>query len=221
MARLLRAAGAKAAELITGKPENQSRRRRAAAAQTIRNKRSQMIQKWKNSGVNNENIMVNKWGDKWKAAIARNGRSVFAAERGPNLNNYKIYKDMLKHEASVLMQARTKCMRITEFFFWRRIPDVPSPLYNCGKASETLEHVLLYCPETEENRQDTRRKVALIALRTRKNLAQLSTKHPKLITEWLLRTRKFPLYNKAQRLQKEWKTAELRSVDQAAATGVG
>jgi hypothetical protein len=63
---------------------------------------------------------------------------------------------------------------------------VPSPLCSCGKASETPKHVLLYCPETEENRQNTRKRVAFIVLRTRRNLAQLSTKHPKLITEWLL-----------------------------------
>jgi hypothetical protein len=112
-------------------------------------------------------------------------------------------------------------MKMAEFLFWRHVPDVPSPLYSCGKASETPEHVLLYCPKTEENRQNTRKRVASIALRTRRNLAQLSTKHPKLITEWLLRTGKFPLYNKAQRLQREWEIAELGSVDQAAATGVG
>jgi hypothetical protein len=128
---------------------------------------------------------------------------------------------MLKHEALILMQARTKCMKMAEFLFRRHVPDVPSPFYSCGKTPKTLEHVLLYCPETEENRQNTRKKVAFIALRTRKDLAQLSTKHPKLITEWLLRTRKFLLYNKAQRLQKKWEIAELGSVDQAAATRVG
>jgi hypothetical protein len=147
--------------------------------------------------------MINKWGDKWKAAMARNGRGVFAVKRGPNLDNYKIYRDMLKHKASVLMQARTKCMEMADFFFRRHVSDVPSPLYSCSKAPETPEHVLLYCPEIEENRQNTRKKIASIALRTRKNLAQLSTKHPKLTTEWLLRIRKFPLYNKAQRLQKK------------------
>jgi hypothetical protein len=101
------------------------------------------------------------------------------------------------------MQARIECIKMAEFLFWRHILNVPLPLYNCGKASETPEHVLLYCPETEKDRQDTRKRVAPIALRTRRNLAQLSTKHPKLITEWLLQTGKFPLYNKAQRLQKK------------------
>jgi hypothetical protein len=153
--------------------------------------------------------------------MARSGRGVFAIRRGLNLDNHKIYKDMLKHKALVLMQARTKCVKMAEFFFWRHVSDVPSPLYSCGKAPETPEHVLLYCPKTEENRQNTRKRVASIALRIRKNLAQLSTKHLKLTTEWLLRTGKFPLYNKAQRLQKKWEIAELRSVDQAAATGVG
>jgi hypothetical protein len=43
MAGLLRAAGAKAAELATGKSGNQSRRRRAAAAQITRDKKSQMV----------------------------------------------------------------------------------------------------------------------------------------------------------------------------------
>jgi hypothetical protein len=220
MTRLLRAAGAKAAKLATDRPGNRSRKCRAAIAQMTRDKRSQAIREWKDSGRNNENIIINKWGDKWKAAMARNGRGVFAARRRPNLDNYKIYKNMLKHEVLVLMQARTKCVEMAEFLFRRHVSDVPSPLYSCGRAPETLEHVLLYCPEIEEDRQDTRRRIAFIALRTRRNLAQLSTKHPKLTTEWLLRTGKFPLYNKAQRLQKEWEIAELGSVDQAAAIGV-
>jgi hypothetical protein len=107
---------------------------------------------------------------------------------------------MLKHETLILMQARIGCIKMAEFLFRRYISNVPSSFYNCGKAPETPKHVLLYCPETEENRQDTRKKIAPIALRTRRNLAQLLTKHPKLITKWLLRIGKFPLYNKAQRL---------------------
>jgi hypothetical protein len=45
IAKLLRAAGAKAAELAINRPENRSRRRRAIAAQTTRDKRSQAVQK--------------------------------------------------------------------------------------------------------------------------------------------------------------------------------
>jgi hypothetical protein len=119
------------------------------------------------------------------------------------------------------MQARTKCVEIAEFLFRRRVPDMLSPLYSCGHASKTPEYVLLRCSGTEDDRQKIRQKVAFIALRTRKNLAQLTIKYPKLMAEWLLRTGRFSLYDKAQRLQEEWKTAELGISDQAAATGVG
>jgi hypothetical protein len=128
---------------------------------------------------------------------------------------------MLKHEASVLMQARTGYMGMAKFLFRRHISDIPSPLCSCGHASETPEHVLLRCSGTEDNRQEIRQKIASIALRIRKDLAQLTIKYPKLTAEWLLRTGRFSLYDKAQRLQKEWETAELEISDQAAATGVG
>jgi hypothetical protein len=137
------------------------------------------------------------------------------------LDNHKIYKNMLKHKASVLMQARTEYMEMAEFLFRRHVPDVPSLLYSCGHAPETSEHVLLRCSGTEDDRQEIRQKIAPIALRTRKNLAQLTIKYPKLTAEWLLRTGRFSLYDKAQRLQEEWETAELKISDQAAATEVG
>jgi hypothetical protein len=136
------------------------------------------------------------------------------------LDNHKIYKDILKHEASVLMQARTKYIEIAEFLFRRHVPDVPSPLCSCGHAPKTPEHVLLRCSETEDDKQEIRQKIAPIALRTRKNLAQLTIKYPKLTAEWLFRTGRFSLYDKAQRLQEKWETAELGISDQAAATKV-
>jgi hypothetical protein len=116
---------------------------------------------------------------------------------------------MPKHKASVLMQARTEYMKIAEFLFRRHVPDVPSPLCSCGHAPEIPEHVLLRCSGTEDDRQEIRQKVAFIALRTRRDLAQLTIKYPKLTAEWLLRTGRFSLYDKAQRLQEEWETAAL------------
>jgi hypothetical protein len=81
---------------------------------------------------------------------------------------------MPKHEASVLMQARTECIKIAEFLFRRHVPDVPSLLYSCGHAPEILEHVLLRYSGTEDDKQEIRQKIAFIILRTRRNLAQLT-----------------------------------------------
>jgi hypothetical protein len=98
------------------------------------------------------------------------------------------------------MQVRTGCVGMADFLFQRCVPDVPTPLCSCGEAPETLEHVLLHCSETAEKREIMWQRVAPIVLRTRRNLAQLTLKYPKLTIEWLLQTGKFALYNKAREL---------------------
>jgi hypothetical protein len=80
---------------------------------------------------------------------------------------------------------------------------MPTPLYSCGKALETPEYVLLHCTEIAEKKKIMRQQIAFIALRTRRNLTQLTFKYPKFIIEWLLQTGKFALYNKARKLQRE------------------
>jgi hypothetical protein len=96
------------------------------------------------------------------------------------------YKDLYKHQASVLMQVRIEYVKMADFLFQRYVPDVPTPLCSCGKAPETPEHVLLHCNKIAEKREIARQRVAPIALRTRQNLAQLTFKYPKFIIEWLL-----------------------------------
>jgi hypothetical protein len=70
-------------------------------------------------------------------------------------------------------------------------------------AINLYKHVLLYCRETRERRSAIRDFIAPKALRIRRDLAYLTLKQPGLVVEWLLRTGKFALYDKARRLQKE------------------
>jgi hypothetical protein len=163
---------------------------------------------------------LRKWRNRWKTAVAASGRGVLTAHKKPDLANHKTYKNLYKHEALVFMQARTSCVGITEFLFRRHMPNVPIPLYNCGRASETPEHVLLYCQKTRERKREIKDLIAPKALRTRRDLAHLTLKHPGLMVDWLLRTGKFTLYDKARRLQKEWKNEPLESNGRAAAEGI-
>jgi hypothetical protein len=94
--------------------------------------------------------MLYKWNDRWKATIAASRRAVLAARREPDLTNHKIYKELHKHEASVLMQVRICCVGMADFLFQRRVPGVLTPFCSCGIAPETPEHVLLYCRKTRE-----------------------------------------------------------------------
>jgi hypothetical protein len=97
-----------------------------------------------------------KWNDRWKATIAASERGVLAARKEPDLTNHKIYKELHKHETSVFMQVRIGCVGMVDFFFLRRVLDVPTLFSSCGIASETPEHVLLYYREIQERRSAIR-----------------------------------------------------------------
>jgi hypothetical protein len=150
-----------------------------------------------------EKVMLEAWRQRWRETIRKSRRGDLAARREPNLTNHKVYRDLYKHQAFVLMQIRTKCVGMADFLFQRYVPDVPTPLYSCGKALETPEHVLLHCNEIAEKEEIVRQRIGPNALRTRRNLAQLTLKYPKFTIEWLLQTGKFTLYNKARKLQRE------------------
>jgi hypothetical protein len=60
MARLLRAAGAKAAELAIRHRRSRRRRRRGVAEPTTRDRKSQAMRDWKDTKKNIKKVMVNK-----------------------------------------------------------------------------------------------------------------------------------------------------------------
>jgi hypothetical protein len=192
MLQLLRAAGAKAAEMVAGL---RRQHRRRTSELTSRDQRIQAVIK-----KNTEKVMLEAWRRRWREITQKSRRGDLAPRKGPNLINYKLYKDLYKHQAFVLMQVRIGCMKMIDFLFQRHVPNVLTPLCNCGKAPETPEHVFLHCNKIAEKREIIWQQVAPIALRIRQNLIQLIFKYPKFIIEWLLQIGKFALYNKARKL---------------------
>jgi hypothetical protein len=149
----------------------------------LRESRAQIVFAWIGGNKDTEDTILCKWKDRWKATIAASGRAVLAARKEPDLTNHKTYKELHKHEASVLIQVRTGCVNIADFLFRRRVPDVPTRFYSCGIASETPKHVLLYYRKTRKRRSAIRNFIASKALRTRKNLAYLTFKQPEFVME--------------------------------------
>jgi hypothetical protein len=138
--------------------------------------------------------MLEAWQQRWHEITRKSRRGDLAACRGQNLTNYKVYKDLYKHQAFVLMQVRIGCVGMADFLlFYRYVPDMPTLLYSCGTASKTPEHVLLYCTEIAEKKKIMRQRVASIALRIRQNLAQLILKYPELISRMASANRKIRL----------------------------
>jgi hypothetical protein len=72
MAQLLRNAGAKAAEAEMAAGSRRGRQRREAAQRLTRDSRAQAAKEWKDGKKNIDEVMLEKWRDKWKEAVAAN-----------------------------------------------------------------------------------------------------------------------------------------------------
>ncbi|KAK8036888.1 hypothetical protein PG994_015385 [Apiospora phragmitis] len=205
--QLLRGACIKAAEIINR--ERSARRRRQRRPQgatsetpvTLWPSDAQLAsaKQWL-GGQTVEKALKEKWEQRWFHAVTpTRGRRELAAESPPDCGACHRYDDMLKHEASVLMQACTGRIGLRSFLFTCRVPDVPTPLCNCGEGRETAEHLILYCKDFKESREHLATQLAPNSLRTRRDLAALTTKKDtaRLIVKWLLRTGRLPLYKRA------------------------
>jgi hypothetical protein len=61
--------------------------------------------------------MLEAWQQRWREATRKSKRGDLAARKNPNLTNHKMYKDLYKHQAFILMQIRTKCVKIADFLY--------------------------------------------------------------------------------------------------------
>ncbi|KAK8090515.1 hypothetical protein PG994_000020 [Apiospora phragmitis] len=208
--QLLRGACIKAAEIINN--ERSARRRRQRRPQRATSEvpatpwpsdaQLASAKQWL-GGQTVEQALKEKWERRWFHAVTpTRGRRELAAESPPDWGACRRYDDMLKHEASVLMQARTGRIGLKSFLFTCRVPDVPTPLCNCGEGRETAEHLILYCKDFEGKQEQLTRQLAPSPLRTRRDLATLTIGKDtaKVIAKWLLRTGRLSLYKLAMEI---------------------
>ena len=59
----------------------------------------------------------------------------------------KRYKGLHKHKNVTLVQIRTGKISLRAFLTWCRVPSIVTPLYLYGSGPETLEHLIIHCPE--------------------------------------------------------------------------
>jgi hypothetical protein len=105
---------------------------------------------------------------------------------------------LTKAKSSLLTQSRTGTIGLRGFLFKRRVPGVPTPLCHCGKAPETVAHMVLKCsdPKLEDGRPQLRDRHALMkALGNRLDAAR--------IVAWLLKLGRLQEYRLAVELEQE------------------
>ena len=88
-----------------------------------------------------QKLFTKEWEDQWEEKKRRSypGWQTFCQK--PHKNNLKLYKELQKAEASLLLQIRTGRIGLASFLFRAGAPDFPTPLCVCGQAEETPKHI--------------------------------------------------------------------------------
>ena len=100
-----------------------------------------------------QKLFTKEWEDQWEEKKRRSypGWQTFCQK--PHKNNLKLYKELQKAEASLLLQIRTGRISLASFLFRAGVPDFPTPLCVCGQAEETAKHITSSCSLYSRQRQ--------------------------------------------------------------------
>jgi hypothetical protein len=107
-------------------------------------------------------------------------------------NDYypKIHVGISKATTSLITQIRTEKIGLNAFLAERRVPN-RTPECSCGNMRQTAKHILIYCPEFTESREDLYR-----AAGTRDYSKMLATpRGAKAAANWLQRTNLLPQFS--------------------------
>ena len=105
----------------------------------------------------------------------------------------------------MLVQMRTGKIGLRAFLYGRRLPDVESPLYQCGIGDETPLYLATACPSTEQQRADLRRELGEASFMDRAGFeaATADGDTGRVIARWLLRLGRLKEYRLAMRLARD------------------
>jgi Reverse transcriptase (RNA-dependent DNA polymerase)/Endonuclease-reverse transcriptase len=145
------------------------------------------------------------WEGKVEArARSQGGPGVEPADMDPEFKGRRAlqkHRGLKKHESSLLTQIRTGKVGLRAFLFQRRVPEVNTPLCRCGTTGETPAHIVLYCPELQQERETLQGALLPYPLRTTRDFTA-ATADPACagtVVRWLLATGRLPEYRRACR----------------------
>jgi hypothetical protein len=65
----------------------------------------------------------------------------------------KLHKDLIKSKNSFAIYMKTKCIKLIDYFFFRRVFIVLTSSCFCEHSRQTLRHILFFCRDWSESRQ--------------------------------------------------------------------
>jgi len=177
-------------------------------------KAAMIVEAWASQGRTTKEALEISWEARWKQNFAarrpgtRSSRVVQPADERPLFADkiLKLHKNLTKAESSLLVQIRTGVIGLKEFLFRIGTRGVATPYCTCGTGKETVEHLVIWCPNPPGprpwNTSDIRSKKDLHqALHGGDKGNDMSL--ARAIVGWLLRSGILPEYRLAAKLQLE------------------
>ena len=96
---------------------------------------------------------------RWKYYQQNLSKAPYAAQQGDlRRGRIEFHRGLGKAESSAAVQLRTTKIGLNEFLHKQRVPGIASPGCPCGWRKQDAKHVLLFCPNHQEGRQEMVRK---------------------------------------------------------------
>lgn len=111
--------------------------------------RSRWLQRWQGEHSSPQDALGQEWRARWEK---KQRKAVRGRPRTPTDDPFfddtalLLHSGLSKAESSALVQARTEKIGLRGFLFTMKVPDISTPLCECGTSRERLVHLALYCP---------------------------------------------------------------------------
>ena len=117
----------------------------------------------------------------------------------------KRHEGLTKAQSSLLTQARTGDIGLQDFLFRAKVPGVNTPYCACGEGKETVEHLVVWCPDPPLQRPwETREIRSHRDLQTvLRGVGARSARLARRVVTWLMDSGRLLEYSLARRLELE------------------
>jgi hypothetical protein len=190
MEELVRAACAEIRRKLAYRRQRRGRNKRDGS--TEGEKRTHWAEAWLQQGE--RQALLSQWKQRWEAKRPEWG---LVGAGPPSRKRILLHTGLQKAESAVLTQIRTGRIGLAAFLNKARVPEFPSPMCQCGQASETPKHVIIHCPRFAEARRYIKDpQTGLVDIKSLVSKAEGT----KRLARWFLRLRILPQFSLAEEL---------------------
>ncbi len=99
-------------------------------------------------------FFLRKWRNMWSAYQTKNRRRVCETlMKDITSKRMKLHKNLIKSKSFLVIHMKTKRIKLTDYFFFRRVFIVLTSNCLCEHSRQTLRHILFFCRDWSKSRQ--------------------------------------------------------------------